>query len=70
VLRLVLRAVIGEERQDAYALLRHTAPFSLVCKLWRDAAASTPLHVNVDYMQAGSWWQWWFQWMLLVMLAQ
>ena len=41
LLRLVLQQVVGEERRDAYALVREVQAFQLVCKAWRDAAAST-----------------------------
>ena len=54
VLRLVLRAVLGEERQDAYRLMRPLTTFMLVCKHWRQAALQTPLSINVDYMQVGT----------------
>lgn len=37
----MLQRVLGEERRDAYALVRDLQNFSLVCKTWRDAAATT-----------------------------
>ncbi|KAL4420835.1 hypothetical protein ABPG75_010491 [Micractinium tetrahymenae] len=50
VLRLVLAALLGEERQDAYVLVRPLCAFMRVCKAWREAALTTPLRMNVDYL--------------------
>lgn len=50
VLRLVLAALLGEERQDAYALARPLASFMRVCKAWREAALTTPLRLNIDFL--------------------
>jgi hypothetical protein len=50
VLRLVLQAVLGEGQQDAFTLVRHLQNFSLVCKTWREAAHTTPLAINTDYL--------------------
>ncbi|KAL4451263.1 hypothetical protein ABPG77_009335 [Micractinium sp. CCAP 211/92] len=50
VLRIVLAALLGEERQDAYVLVRPLASFMRVCKAWREAALTTPLSMNIDYL--------------------
>lgn len=46
----MLGAALGDERRDAYALVRQVQAFSLVCKSWRAAVATTPLHINLDYL--------------------
>ena len=55
LLRLVLQAVLGEERQDAYRLVRDLQRFALVCKTWREAVFSTPLRLNLDYQPEVKW---------------
>ena len=49
-MRLVLGAVLGAEQQQGYALVRQLHNFMLVCTAWREAAATTPLAINLDYM--------------------
>ncbi|PRW20190.1 hypothetical protein C2E21_9235 [Chlorella sorokiniana] len=55
VLRLVLQELIGDEPQEAYRLCRHLQAFSLVCRSWREAAATTPLRVNLAYLTDLPW---------------
>ena len=50
VLRLLLQAVLGEGQQDAFTLVRQLQNFSLVCKTWREAAHTTALSINTDYL--------------------
>ena len=50
VLRLVLGAALGtEQRRDAYVVVRELQDYALVCRAWREAVASTPIKLNLDY---------------------